>query len=350
MKPCSRPKSRRTSLAPSLKSSGSERARKCKNEKCLTSKPTDELNFLGSKKEDWNEKVRKSTIHRNPIGSTSEALQRQRSRQSLRRHIMEDAGLTMNTESLLEFNPKLADVSHSTRVAYAKFMTTKLKKEIKFEDDKVVIENEKERARGTKAFNRFKANAGILKKTVEETKEPEPEAPPPSPAPEEMPKDFRARTPIEEDPNEDSQTPDRPSTPENILDEPVPQISSNTIATPSPVPKSSSASPSPSPTPTPTPESRKADSPIVKPRSMSVTSVTSAKSPEPPTIKAPELSKTDEEDEDEKPEPTRKSSVASPTNLQVPQTAARPSSPTISIGTGDKGKSKITGKTLTGWI
>lgn len=243
------------------------------------------------------------------------------------------SGLTMNTETLLEFNPKLAEVSHTTRVAYAKFMTTKIKKEIKFEDDeKIVVENEKERARGAKALNRFKANAGILKKTkVEEpTQSTEPEAPTPAV------EDFRARTPIEEDPNEDSQTPDRPSTPENIIDEPVPKISSSSLASPSP---------------SPTPDGRKADSPIVKTRSSSITSSSSVKSPEPPLIKTPELIKTDEEDEDEdeKPESTQKASTSSG-NLKVPTPAARPSSPTISIGTGDKGKSKITGKTLTGWI
>lgn len=291
--------------------------------------------------------VRKSTIHRNPIGSTSEAVQRQRSRQSLRRHIMDSnvSGLTMNTETLLEFNPKLAEVSHTTRVAYAKFMTTKIKKEIKFEDEKIVVENEKERARGARALNRFKANAGILKKpAAEEPTQSEPEALT------QAAEDFRARTPIEEDPNEDSQTPDRPSTPENIIDEPVPKMTSSSLATPSPVPPQNSPAASPAPSPTPTSDGRKADSPIVKPRSSSVTSATSSKSTEPPLIKTPELTKTDEEDEeDEKPDTSRKASASS-ANLKVPTPTARPSSPTISIGTGDKGKSKITGKTLTGWI
>lgn len=268
----------------------------------------------------------------------------------------------MNTESLLEFNPKLADVSHHTRIAYAKFMTTKLKKEIRFEDSQVTIENEKIiRGRELRAFNRFKDNAGILKKQkpstsdIEETIEPA--APPKS---EESFNDFRTRTPIEEDPNEDIQTPDRPSTPENILDEPIPQISSSPLPAASPTTHVTSPTPKVSPSPSPVPsegKSPKPDSPMVKARSMSISSDQGSKSPEPPKIKTQELSKTDEddesgeeEDEEEKPENARKASQTS-THLNVPSPSNnRPISPTISISTGDKGKSKITGKTLTGWI
>lgn len=280
---------------------------------------------------------------------------------------MEVSDLSMNTESLLEFNPKLADVSHHTRIAYAKFMTTKIKKEIRFEDNQVSIENEKlDRDREMKAFTKFRTQAGILKirrqepSTSGETGETS--APPASPVPD----DFRARTPIEEDPNEDIQTPDRPSTPENILDEPIPKISSSTpLPTPSPVPKASpspspipKASPSPSPipkasptrspAPSPTP---KVDSPMVKARSMSIISEKSVDSI--PTIKTTELKSTDEgdESEEEEEEKPKNSSRKGSTHLNVPSPAPnRPSSPSISIGSGDKGKSKITGKTLTGWI
>lgn len=103
--------------------------------------------------------------------------------------------MAMNTESLLEFNPKLADVSHHTRVAYAKFMTTKIKKEISFEDDRVTIENEKSRERGLKAFNKFKSNAGILKKLdiAGSSNSSDPAAPPASPVPEEMEEVNRGR-------------------------------------------------------------------------------------------------------------------------------------------------------------
>lgn len=55
-----------------------------------------------SKKEDWNEKVRKSTVHRDPIGSTRASIIR-KDRRSLKRHILEAAnqGLQMDTEKLL---------------------------------------------------------------------------------------------------------------------------------------------------------------------------------------------------------------------------------------------------------
>jgi transient receptor potential cation channel subfamily C member 4 len=250
----------------------------------------------------------------------------------------------MNTDALLEYNPKLADVSHHTRVAYAKFMTAKLKKEIRFEDDKVTIENEKKvRDCELRAFTRFKEKTGILKKA-----RPEPgtsgessnegsslAAPPASPVPEDISKDFRARTPIEEDPNEDRQTP----TPDNILDEPVPQISSSPLPTPSPTPQVTAPTPRESPSPSPAPS----DSSVMKKRSMSVISEKSDS--DPTAIKTPDES----DDEEEKPETSRKASKSS-THLDVPSPAPnRPISPSINL-TGDKGKSKITGKTLTGWI
>ena len=334
MRLCSRPKNRKMFSAPSQKSSESARVLKCK----LKFKFIENFSFFFefySKKEEWNEKVRKSVIHRNPIGSTSEALHRQRTRQSLRRHIMAaGSGLAMDTETLLEFNPKLAEVSHTTRVAYAKFMTTKIKKEISFEDDQVTIENEKSRERGMKAFNKFKTNAGILKRFEALKSDSSGSG---TSSDEVKLDDFRSRTPIEEDPNEDIQTPELSSTPENIIDEPVPAISSSP-----PLPTSQITPPSPAISDV----SRKPDSPMVKTRSMSINSEQSAKSPEPPKT---ELSKTDEDDEseDEDTDSNQVTSTAS-THLSVPSPASN--RPIKSINSGEKGKSKITGKTLTGWI
>lgn len=241
---------------------------------------------------------------------------------------MESADLASNTDSLLELNPKLADVSHHTRIAYAKFMTTKIKKEIKFEDNQVTIENEKKtREREMAAFTKFRTKTGILKKQREEAGSSSDLAEPDS---------FRARTPIEEDPNEDIQTPDRPSTPENILDEPVPPV-------PSPV-TVPTTSPSPSPESS---EDQKPESPMVKTRSMSIISEQSEKSVDVPMIKTPDLKSTEECDESEEEEEEEKPKAS--THLNVPSpTPNRPISPSLS--SGDKGKSKITGKTLTGWI
>lgn len=344
------------SSAPSPKLLANVQAAKCKFASFLF-KLLLKFPYFHSKKEDWNAMVRKSTKHRNPIGSASEAAERQRNR-SLRRKIMEVSssdGLAMSTDVLLEFNPKLADVSHHTRVAYAKFMTTKLKKEIKFEDDQVKVENEITRARETKAFNKFRTNAGILKKPREKAAEVKDDSeahsstqmPPVKTITPDEPeaKDFRSRTPIQEDPREGMQTPDRPSTPENILDEPVPQISTSPIPTPSPALNNN---PSPSPVPPAASDTRKNDSPIEEPKSQLESSESTVKSSEPPTIKTPDDLKTDEEDETEE-KPAEKPKKDN-TRLNVPTTSNRPSSPTPSINTGDKGKSKITGKTLTGWI
>lgn len=277
--------------------------------------------------------VRKSTIHRNPIGSTSEALQRQRSRQSLRRRIMEvsSADLACSTEGLLEFNPALAEVSHTTRIAYAKFMTSKLKKEIKFEDEKVTMENEKIRARETKAFNKFKMNAGILKKSLKEKSNVESnnqkdlsQKTETTTSLEEnlKPKDFRARTPIEEDPNEDNQTPDRPLTPENVLD------ASN---------ETSSALPSAKE------DVCKADSPIVRVESSTVI--------EPPQMKTPDPTVEEQTDDSVESSAENIANKSQKKELTPPvASSSRANSPIPNLGTGDKGKSKITGKTLTGWI
>uniref|UniRef100_A0A182LT00 Transient receptor ion channel domain-containing protein n=1 Tax=Anopheles culicifacies TaxID=139723 RepID=A0A182LT00_9DIPT len=82
------------------------------------------------KPEDWNALVRRSTVARDPIGNSTEAIMR-RSRQSLRKQILDNSekGLEMDTDHLVEYNPKLSEVTPVTRVAYVKFMTTKMKKD-----------------------------------------------------------------------------------------------------------------------------------------------------------------------------------------------------------------------------
>ncbi|XP_060806231.1 transient receptor potential protein [Amyelois transitella] len=78
-----------------------------------------------SKKRDWNALVRTNTIRRDPIGTTDA---QKRSRQSLRAHILENVSArTIDPQKLLEFNPKLSGVTPTTRVAYAKFMRSKIK-------------------------------------------------------------------------------------------------------------------------------------------------------------------------------------------------------------------------------
>ncbi|XP_072945473.1 transient receptor potential protein [Epargyreus clarus] len=86
----------------------------------------------GSKKKDWNAMVRKDTLRKNPIGSTAEATSRRTNRQSLRAHIIENVeARTIDPDKLLEYNPKLSDVNPTARVAYAKFMKKKITSDYK---------------------------------------------------------------------------------------------------------------------------------------------------------------------------------------------------------------------------
>lgn len=76
-------------------------------------------------KKDWNAMVRQSTVAKDPIGSTNEAVQRQ-SRRSLRRQHLRhqpDSDLeSMDPKRLVDYNPNLSEVTPTTRIAYAKFM------------------------------------------------------------------------------------------------------------------------------------------------------------------------------------------------------------------------------------
>ncbi|PNF21582.1 hypothetical protein B7P43_G12722 [Cryptotermes secundus] len=81
-----------------------------------------------SKKKDWNAMVRRNTIVRDPIGSSSVA-DLQKSRQSMKQQIVRNnmtALLSMDAEKLVEYNPKLSEVTPATRVAYAKFKAANL--------------------------------------------------------------------------------------------------------------------------------------------------------------------------------------------------------------------------------
>ncbi|TMW53463.1 hypothetical protein DOY81_001461 [Sarcophaga bullata] len=90
---------------------------------------------IGKKKsqkgeKDWNAIARKNTISANPIGSKRSSMQRH-SQRSLRRQIIEQAneGLKMNQNQLIQYNPQLGEVTRATRVAYVKFMKKKMEAE-----------------------------------------------------------------------------------------------------------------------------------------------------------------------------------------------------------------------------
>ncbi|KMQ84128.1 transient receptor potential protein [Lasius niger] len=83
----------------------------------------------GTGRKDWNAVVRQSTIVKDPIGSTNEAVQRQ-TRLSLRRRLRHqpDSDLaSMDPKRLVDYNPNLSEFTPVTRIAYAKFMMSKNK-------------------------------------------------------------------------------------------------------------------------------------------------------------------------------------------------------------------------------
>ncbi|XP_031631635.1 transient receptor potential protein [Contarinia nasturtii] len=95
-----------------------------------------------SKKEDWNAIVRQNSVVRDPIGSTRNSLTR-RDRRSLRRRILEEVnqGLKMNTQKIVEYNPKLSEAKPSTRVAYVKFMAPTMRRESNAENNTAEVES-----------------------------------------------------------------------------------------------------------------------------------------------------------------------------------------------------------------
>ncbi|XP_058806873.1 transient receptor potential protein isoform X3 [Phymastichus coffea] len=77
-----------------------------------------------TKKKDWNAMVRQNTTARDPIGSSTDALEKQH-RRSMRRHLQHQAHSVLESldpQRLVEYNPALSEVSATTRIAYAKFM------------------------------------------------------------------------------------------------------------------------------------------------------------------------------------------------------------------------------------
>lgn len=287
-----------------------------------------------SKSKNWNDLVRKNTVVRDPIGSTQASIHRVH-RRSLRRAIMDNAhkGLDMNTDKLLEYNPLLSEVSQTTRVAYVKFMTKKMKKDDHM--DSIILENEADAQTkvpvGGEGVSAKEAFGSIIKKASIKRRESEEEmklTPPIEPtipvaplieSPRPDIKDFRCRTPIVEDPNED-----RVMSPEIKNDDPAP-----TSLSP---PDVHAPEKSPYPHPPPTPIS----SPIPK-----------STSPEPPP--------SDDEESD-----TAAGTHTPGDLLPVPVVEGRPNTPKDGrdevrrvppiIITSSKGKSAVSGRNLEGWI
>ncbi|XP_053682649.1 transient receptor potential protein [Sabethes cyaneus] len=315
------------------------------------------------KPEDWNALVRKNTVVGDPIGNSTELTMR-RSRQSLRKQIVEESqGLDMNTENLVAYNPKLSEVTPVTRVAYVKFMNKKLKKDVsESPPDEIGIENEREPKESVKKSSLKKLVDMKEKLNVkDEAKQNASQSPQKPPVPEQPTtpeksnsaridlSKVRVRSPITEDPNEevtsldserclspkpaDGDIPDRPSSP---IPTGSPPLDKKTDAgKPSPAEVSSAGSIKLKET---TPPSRETTPPKAAATATddkdTLSPTTSIKSP-PTRSSSPSPSSSGSS---KRPEP--------PSLSVTPTTPVRSPSPAIS----DRGKSKITGKTISGWM
>lgn len=280
------------------------------------------------KNTNWNELVRKNTV-KDPIGSTNASIQRVH-RRSLRRAIMDSAhkGMDINTEKLLEYNPLLSEVSQTTRVAYVKFMSKKMKKDD--HADTVFIQNETDSKLtktlsfddgdskpGTAAFGSLVTKASIKRRESEE----EMQVPPTTtdtisvqqPSDARDIKDFRCRTPIVEDPNEE----DRVTSPEDKNGEMSPQSPTSPAVLMSPEKESPSPKPS---TPIPT-----------------ISQTPAPAEEEVATTAAP----------DQNPSDLLQVASRSKSRSATPTDAHRPVTP---IMTSSKGKSAVSGRSMEGWI
>lgn len=275
-----------------------------------------------AKSTNWNEIVRKNTVVRDPIGSTQASIHRVH-RRSLRRHIMDSAnkGLEMNTEKLLEYNPLLSEVSAGTRVAYVKFMSKKMKKEDHL--DSVILQDEEDKRKkglergdslNKEQFGALVKKASIIRRKSEEAMEVAAASAEEEANSKDLDierpdiKDFRSRTPIPEEPNEEvALSPD--------LKTGEMSKRSSVADCQSPVNASPKKSPSPSPKPsTPIPTS---------------------------TIEEPENASTSK---DLLQVTSRSESRGSARDARVPSPA-----PSITI-TSSKGKSAVSGRNMEGWI
>lgn len=310
----------------------------------------------GSKgKKDWNALVRRNTLKKDPIGSTNEAY----NRQSLRRHILENqssALSAMDPQKLIEYNPKLSTVSPAARVAYAKFKIQKIKQE--FDNKEQGIESETTSCKGAEdVFEDQVASVTDVKETdsivrprpksslkqlsmapgklPSQSDEGQPDQASSGSSRPSLQKEFRPRTPIQEDPREDMTSPE-PSTP----------VSSASTKDKSPAKKSDTTGSS-------TTENDKspAKTPDTKPEAAASSSGTS---------KGDETKQQDTKKEEEKVEPqkTKKEEMETSKETEEKQKESKkedikppdpsPRKPIQPSKPG--GKSIVTGEILQGWL
>nr|AOR81465.1 transient receptor potential [Nilaparvata lugens] len=312
----------------------------------------------GKKGKDWNAMVRHSQMIKDPIGSTTEARNRQSRRQSARRHIIDhqNDAMNMDPERIIDYNPKLKEFTPATRVAYAKFKIKKIQQEYENKEDgdgtgsisqqpttsegdpaTVTTTNEKSAAT-TSSIVRPRPRSSTSQKSQPSTssmKDPGPQIP------------FRPKTPIEEDPREGATTPDPKKTspgkevpaPDPKKPAPGKEVTEPKVTSAASTEVKSELKPSTtSSTKAPTPPPR-SPAPGASPTPGTSTPGTSSSTA---SQKKEEVKKTEEgcKPEDEKKKEGDKKDDKDDEGKRPPVTGI----------TKATGKSKITGQVMSGWI
>ncbi|CAH0386100.1 unnamed protein product [Bemisia tabaci] len=315
-----------------------------------------------AKKKDWNAIAAKKASSRELIGSTSEAVERRQSRQSLRRHILEHQGsamANMDPEKLVEYNPKLQEYAPAARIAYAKFKISKIKQEY---DDKGNEEEGKDdvfepATVTTKDETKPSQSGSIARPRPKSTKKPP--APGAIPGPDDGKKDFRSRTPIQEDPREAGRTP----TPEPIKMlktsiSSLKQVSVDQKAGPSDKKPAAPGAPAPKVEVTAAKSPAKTEAAPAKPEEKKPTPAkpeekkpaAAAATPKADEKKDEKKEEKKDEKKDEKKEEKKDDKKPGPAPKKPDDKDKPPSPKKTMIHTKPGGKSTVTGEVLTGWL
>ncbi|KPJ19923.1 Transient receptor potential protein [Papilio machaon] len=321
-----------------------------------------------SKKRDWNALVRTNTTRRDPIGRTSEA-DTKRSRQSLRLHILDNVqARTIDPQKLLEYNPNLSSVNPTARVAYAKFMRSKIKsdfteKQKRGSQSDASLEDEVFEAANTTASNRksgkiFRARTPIPETSDDENikhteikVEADIERKDTDTATE-QPKETKQEKPTTSTTKEDTTDKASKSSKDHIIQIEEPEGESPTKSLYITKEEDSNLQKPIQPTPS---KSEPAEQ-ILSATALAAQAKDTKPEPKPSTTETkPETSTASKPAESTEPKPKAKPDPKPSGSTEEPKSSPKPSTSAPKPASkpppmGDKGRSKVTGKIVSGWL
>ncbi|KNC32158.1 Transient receptor potential protein [Lucilia cuprina] len=321
---------------------------------------------------DWNAIARKNTMSSNPIGSKRSSLQRH-SQRSLRRRILEQAneGLHMNQNQLIEYNPTLGEVTRATRVAYVKFM----KKKMVAEEGKEAEElKSSETANATTKDEKPSTKATLKKTDVKKEDAAKPAAgKPPAPAGDKAKPGAPAKPPAAKPADAKAAAPAPPNKPADAAAKPAVAKPGTETKPPAAAKKEETAKTAGAKPEAPatagaaksaTPSAPAKPDAAAKPPGDAAKAATDAASKaadgadkkatdkKPDDKKADDKKPDDKKPDDKKPDDKKpEAAVKKPDDKKDP-----PAKPAIKVGQssaaagGDRGKSVVTGRMISGWL